>query len=58
MNDFVKVQPNSAVTPHGAALTLLQIVASVEGKQFVPGGADREWILSTYRECLRSVENP
>jgi hypothetical protein len=56
MNEFSKVPANGEnATPEGAALILLQIVASVEGKEFGFGKADRKWILDTYTECLQAV---
>lgn len=59
VNGSVEFKSPERVTPEGAALALLQIIASVEGKSFELGGnADRAWIISTYRECLRAVQNP
>ena len=37
------------------ALALLDRVAVVEGKEFRQGGADKQWILETYAECLKAV---
>jgi hypothetical protein len=50
-------QPN--ITPEGAALSLLQLIARAENKVFANGRnnvADRRWILDTYRECRMAVE--
>ena len=41
------------------ALALLQMVAQAEGKLDDDGeltGADREWVLDTYAECLNTVD--
>lgn len=54
MNELAKIPTEGAnATPEGAALVLLQAIASVEGKEFDRGKTDRKWILSTYAECLR-----
>lgn len=34
------------------ALALLQMIAQGEGKE---GGADRTWVLSTFRQCMAAV---
>lgn len=34
------------------ALALLQMIAQGEGKE---EGADREWVLTTFRQCLAAV---
>lgn len=60
MNDDAKVPTNGAnATAEGAALVLLQLIANSEGKLFTQhnSGADRQWILDTYGECLRAVRS-
>lgn len=48
-------------TREGVAYRLMQDIAIVEGKHIdAPGAgrddrADREWIISTYHECLRTM---
>jgi hypothetical protein len=51
------------VTPEGAALTLLQMVAWAEDKTLKTvggsaGAPSRDWILWTYAQCLQTVKNP
>jgi hypothetical protein len=45
-------------TPEQVALTLFHIIARVEGKSLDWNGADREWILDTYAECIRTIRQP
>ena len=45
-------------TPEQVALTLFHIIARVEGKSLDWNGADREWILDTYAECIRTIREP
>jgi hypothetical protein len=53
-------------SPEKVAFDLMEKIAAVEGRAFskadpqmpfMPGwqAADREWILNTYKECLRSI---
>jgi len=47
--------------PEFAALKLLHIIASVEGKDILGHGGttpDRNWVLETYAECLMVVRQP
>jgi hypothetical protein len=51
------------ITPHGAALTLLRIIAFGEGKNLQLSGGNanapsREWVLWTYAQCLQTVLDP
>ena len=52
------------VTPEGAALQLLRMIAQAEGKSLhegVAGGQskpDRDWIIRTYRLCLLAAQHP
>lgn len=57
-NSVVHLGENS---PEHVAFKLLQVVAGAEKKELyglVNGDqlADRKWILSTYRECLKTVK--
>jgi hypothetical protein len=45
-------------TPEYVAFRLLERIAMVENRGFNAGGADRDWILDTYAECLLAVQNP
>ena len=51
-------------TPEQVALSLFQLIANVEQRAMHSGAtggwrsADRQWILSTYAECLRTVQEP
>jgi hypothetical protein len=51
-------------TPEAIALHLMNLVASVEQKDFNPQASqgkttpDRAWILQTYAECLNCVRHP
>ena len=45
-------------TPEQVALSLFHIIARVEGKSLDFNGADREWILNTYAECIRAIREP
>jgi hypothetical protein len=50
--------PAGPTTPEGAALTLLQIIASCENKTFDGYDGekiDRAWILDTFTECLKAA---
>ena len=55
---------NGPVTPEGAALQLLRMIAQAEGKSLhegVPAGQtkpDRDWIIRTYRLCLLAAQHP
>jgi hypothetical protein len=51
----VHVAENS---PEFVAFRLLERIAMVENRGFNAGGADRNWILDTYAECLMVVQNP
>jgi hypothetical protein len=49
-------------TPEGVALKLLYTIAFAEEKSLWSGSlatekATRKWILDTYAECLRTVQN-
>jgi hypothetical protein len=52
------------VTPEGAALQLLRMIAQAEDKSLhegVAGGQskpDRDWIIRTYRLCLLAAQHP
>lgn len=51
------------VTPHGAALTLMQFIAWAEQKSLrIEGGnagaPSRQWIISTYAQCLQTAFAP
>jgi hypothetical protein len=45
-------------TPEQVALSLFHIIARVEGKSLDFNGADREWILNTYAECISTIREP
>ena len=49
-------------TPHGAALSLLRMIATSEGKildfNSASGGATREWLIWTYAQCLQTGLEP
>ena len=47
----------SGDSPQVVAFRFMQIVASVEGKALDKqgGGADRNYVLGTYKECLEAV---
>jgi hypothetical protein len=51
-------------TPEQVALTLFHMVANVERRAMHHGAtgdwksADRQWILNTYAECLRAIQQP
>jgi hypothetical protein len=55
---------SGSVTPEGAALQLLRMIAHAEGKSLtegVPAGQtkpDRDWIIRTYRLCLLAAQHP
>ena len=55
---------NSSVTPEGAALQLLRMIAHAEGKSLtegLPAGQskpDRDWIIRTYRLRLLAAQHP
>ena len=55
---------NSSVTPEGAALQLLRMIAHAEGKSLHEGVSagqtkpDRDWIIQTYRLCLLAAQHP
>jgi hypothetical protein len=59
MSDTVHIDENS---PEAVAYRLLRDIAAVEGRIFErytrDGRApvDRKWILDTYRECMRAVQ--
>lgn len=51
------------VINESVALELVNLIARSEGRRFTPGRsarpvADREWILRTYAQCLRTVQRP
>ena len=52
------------MTPEGAALQLLRMIAHAENKSLtegVPAGQakpDRDWIIRTYRLCLLAAQHP
>ena len=56
--------PSGSVTPEGAALQLLRMIAQVEGKSLHEGMTagqskpDRDWIIQTYRLCLLAAQHP
>ena len=55
-NTNLRIGDNS---PEQIAFKLMERIAWVEKKEINHGGensADREWILSTYRECLSAVQ--
>lgn len=51
-------------TPEKVALDLLQMIAHIEKKALHSGAsegwmsADREWLLDTYAECIRTIREP
>lgn len=45
-------------SPEYVAFRLLERIAMVENRGFNAGGADRNWILDTYAECLLVVQSP
>jgi hypothetical protein len=55
---------SGSVTPEGAALQLLRMIAQVEGKSLHEGMTagqskpDRDWIIQTYRLCLLAAQHP
>ena len=60
MSDKNEVHIGENSTEH-VAYKLMQHIAAVEGKEFytINGKqADRQWILSTYKECLKITRNP
>jgi hypothetical protein len=61
MADPIFTAPPNVATPESVALALLQAVMKVEGKNLTKGfddSADRKYLLDTYAECLRAVQNP
>lgn len=60
MADTKTVIQISENTPEGVAYKLLELVAVAEGKKLQSGApsADRDWILSTYAQCLQAVTRP
>ena len=56
--------PTGSVTPEGAALQLLRMIAHAEGKSLHEGVTagqskpDRNWIIRTYRLCLLAAQHP
>lgn len=59
-NTVVHMGENS---PEQVAFKLLQIIAHNEGKYLQASSTaanhpDRQWLLSTYAECLRTVRDP
>jgi hypothetical protein len=56
--------PTGSVTPEGAALQLLRMIAHAEGKSLHEGVSagqskpDRDWIIQTYRLCLLAAQHP
>ena len=58
------VEGNGPVTPEGAALQLLRMIAQAEGKSLHEGVGsgqskpDRDWIVRTYRLCLLAAQHP
>lgn len=56
----ISLSPNS---PEEVAYRLLKTIASNEGKTLTDvfddkASADRQWLLSTYKECLLAVQRP
>ena len=54
---------SNEVTPHGAALSLLQYIAWSEGKNLNTGmgnanAPSREWLLWTFAQCLKTSNDP
>jgi hypothetical protein len=51
---------DAPTTPEAVALSLLHLVARIEGKSLdkaVDGqAADRKWLLDTYADCLRATK--
>jgi hypothetical protein len=52
-------------TPEQVALSLFHIIAQIERKALNPAPppqgwtvADREWVLDTYGECIRTIWEP
>jgi hypothetical protein len=50
-------------SPEEVAYKLLHDIGYAEGKRFThgtnnPATVDRQWLLSTYAECLRTVRDP
>jgi hypothetical protein len=49
-------------SPEEVALALLHMVAAIENKRISPegtgGAASRNWLFSTYRQCLKTVTKP
>jgi hypothetical protein len=55
---------NNSITPEGAALQLLRMIAHAEGKSLTDGVSagqtkpDRDWVIQTYRLCLLAAQHP
>jgi hypothetical protein len=64
MADAAPVVHNGENSPQQIAYKLLLLIAAKEGRLLdEPSGggqatADRKWLLDTYAECLRTVQNP
>ena len=58
MSDQRPVIQAARNTPEQVALSLFHIIARVEGKSLDWNGKDREWILNTYAECIRTIREP
>jgi hypothetical protein len=60
-DDMEMIVPAGPTTVEGAALTLLRLVASCEGRSFNKARpldgelVDRDWIFDTYKECIMAV---
>jgi hypothetical protein len=56
-NTTVHIGENS---PEQVAFKLLDLIGKAEGKKlgFAEPVADRQWILDTYKECLKAVKDP
>jgi len=56
-NSAVHIGENS---PEQVAYKLMERIAHAEGKPLYSGTAsyDRNWVLTTYAECLRTVKDP
>ncbi|WGM37778.1 hypothetical protein [Caulobacter sp. NIBR1757] len=62
MSDKAAVVHMGENSPEHVAYVLLKTIASNEGKSLVggmgaPATADRQWLLSTYAECVTVVKN-
>lgn len=57
-NSVFHIAENS---PEYVAYTLMRLIGDVEGRANYQSGdnpMDREWILTTYAQCLRTIQAP